>query len=226
VNGVHDLGGTDGLGPVLQEPDEPVWHSDWEKVVFALFPTNFVKGHFNLDEFRYAIEQMHPADYLTTPYYEHWLHATLKYVEERGVIDPAELEARTRHYLEHPDEPLPDRSDPELVALMEAVVKNGGSARREYAAEPLFAVGDRVRVADDHPLGHTRRARYIRGRTGVVERVAGSFIYPDSAANGGGEDPRIVYTVRFDAADLWGPEVAEPNSSVYFDAWEPYLQRA
>jgi nitrile hydratase beta subunit len=226
VNGVHDLGGTDGLGPVLREKDEPVWHAEWEKTVFALFPTNFVKGHFNLDEFRYAIEQMHPADYLTTPYYEHWLHAVLTYVQERGIIDPAELEARTRHYLEHPDEPLPERSDPELVALMEAVAKNGGSARREREGEPLFAVGDRVRVADDHPLGHTRRARYIRGRTGVVERVAGAFIYPDSAANGGGEDPQVVYTVRFDAADLWGTEAAEPNSSVYFDAWEPYLQRA
>jgi hypothetical protein len=109
---------------------------------------------------------------------------------------------------------------------MEAVVKNGGTARREQAGQPGYAVGDRVRVADDHPLGHTRRARYIRGRTGVIERVAGSFIYPDSAGNGGDEHPQVVYTVRFDARELWGADAAEPNSSVYFDAWEPYLQRA
>jgi nitrile hydratase beta subunit len=227
VNGVHDLGGTDGLGPVVVEQDEPVWHADWEKVAFALFPTNFVKGHFNVDMFRYGIEQMHPADYLTSPYYEHWVHAVEHYTSRAGVIDPAELDRRTRHYLEHPDEPLPEHEQqPELVTLMEAVVRHGGSARRESPATPKFAVGDRVRVAADHPLEHTRRARYIRGRTGVIESVHDAFIYPDSAGNGRGEDPQPVYTVRFEATELWGPQVAEPNSFVYFDAWEPYLQSA
>jgi nitrile hydratase len=226
VNGVHDLGGTDGLGPVAVEKDEPVWHGDWEKVAFAMFPTNFVKGYFNVDMFRYGIEQMPPAEYLTSPYYEHWVHTVEHYTVRAGVVDPAELEKRTRHYLQHPDEPLPDRKDPELLALMEAVVKHGGSARRETDREPQFAAGDRVRVTDDHPFEHTRRARYIRGRSGVVERAHGAFIYPDSAGNGKGEDPQHVYTVRFEAAHLWGEQAADPNGSVLFDVWEPYLQKA
>jgi nitrile hydratase beta subunit len=226
VNGVHDLGGTDGLGPVVVEKDEPVWHGDWEKAAFAMFPANFLKGHFNLDEFRHGIEQMHPAEYLLSPYYEHWIHTIEKHVVERGVVDADELEKRTRHYLENPDAPLPVREDPEQVALFEQVMRAGGSARRDSGQAARFVIGDRVRVAEDSPLGHTRRARYVRGKTGVIDLAHGTFIYPDSAAGGGGEDPQHVYTVRFDAAHLWGEAVADPNGSVTFDVWEPYLEKA
>jgi nitrile hydratase len=226
VNGVHDLGGTDGLGPVQVEENEPVWHSEWEKAAFAMFPANFLKGHFNLDEFRHGIEQMHPAEYLLSPYYEHWIHTIEDHVVAAGVVDADELEVRTRHYLENPDAPLPDRKDPEQVALFEQVMRAGGSARRDSGQAPEFAVGDTVRVADDSPLGHTRRARYVRGKTGVIDLAHGTFIYPDSAANGLGEDPQHVYTVRFDAAHLWGEEAADPNGSVTFDVWEPYLEKA
>ncbi|HEV7755675.1 MAG TPA: nitrile hydratase subunit beta [Mycobacteriales bacterium] len=226
MNGVHDLGGTDGLGPVQVEDREPVWHSDWEKAAFAMFPANFLKGHFNLDEFRHGIEQMHPAEYLLSPYYEHWIHTVEDHVVAAGVVDAEELEARTQHYLKNPDEPLPDRRDPEQVALFEQVMRAGGSARRDSGRDPEFAIGDRVRVADDSPLGHTRRARYVRGKTGVIDLAHGTFIYPDSAANGLGEDPQHVYTVRFDAAQLWGEEAAEPNATVTFDVWEPYIEKA
>jgi nitrile hydratase len=226
VNGVHDLGGTDGLGPVQVEENEPIWHSEWEKAAFCMFPANFLKGHFNLDEFRHGIEQMHPAEYLLSPYYEHWIHTITDHVVAAGVVDAKELEERTQHYLENPDAPLPDRKDPEQVALFEQVMRAGGSARRDSGATPKFAVGDRVRVADDSPLGHTRRARYVRGKTGVIDLAHGTFIYPDSAANGLGEDPQHVYTVRFDAAHLWGEEAADPNGSVTFDVWEPYLEKA
>ncbi len=226
MNGVHDLGGTDGLGPVVVEEQEPVWSAEWEKAAFAMFPMNSVKGYFGVDEFRYAIEQMHPAEYLLSPYYEHWVHAIEHHVVKAGVIDPQEIDERTRHYLEHPDEPLPDRKDPDLVSLMETVVRQGGSARRDSDHPARFVVGDRVRVVDDSPLGHTRRARYIRGRIGVIEIAHGTFIYPDRVGNGESDDPQHVYTVRFTAADLWGDQVGEPNGSVSFDVWEPYLEKA
>ncbi len=223
MNGVHDLGGTDGLGPVAVEKDEPVWHSEWEKAAFALFATNFRAGLFNVDMFRYGIEQMHPADYLLSPYYEHWMHTAEHYAVKAGVIDPAELDEKTQYYLDHPDEPLPDRTDPELLAFVDAAVKGGAPARRDSDAEPAFRVGDQVTVTVDSPLEHTRKARYIRGRSGVVEHAHGTFIYPDSAGNGRGEDPKHVYTVKFTNAELWGDEHAEPNGAVYFDVWEPYL---
>jgi nitrile hydratase len=226
VNGVHDLGGTDGLGEIAPEADEPVFHSEWEKTVFAMLPATFAAGYFNLDQFRYGIEQMHPAEYLASRYYEHWLHTIEHHAVRAGAVDPAELDERTRHFLEHPEAPLPAKESPELIALMETVCSNGGSARREPAQPAAYSPGDRVRVADDHPFGHTRRPRYIRGRVGVVDRVHGSFVYPDTAAMTGDESPQWVYTVRFEATELWGAQAADPNGSVYIDAWEPYLQAA
>lgn len=224
MNGVHDMGGFDGHGAVDVEENEPVWHADWEKAVFTMFPALFVKGFFNLDEFRHAIEQIPPAEYLGSSYYEHWLHSVIHHGVEKGNIDADELAERTRYYLDNPDAPLPGKQDGELVGLIEGVIAAGGTARRDSDAAPRFAVGDRVLVADDHPFGHTRRARYIRGKTGVIDRSYDAYIYPDSAGNGGAEDPQRVYSVRFDARELWGAEHAEPNASVYFDVWEPYLQ--
>jgi len=226
VNGAHDLGGLDGLGPVVVENDEPVFHLEWEKAAFAMFSMPFRAGFFGVDQFRYGIEQMHPAEYLASRYYEHWMHTVEHYGEKAGVLDPAEIERRTQHYLEHPDEPLPQRGDPDLLAFVNGVVKTGAPAGRPSDAAPKFAVGDRVRVIDDSPLDHTRKARYIRGKTGVIELAHGTFIYPDSAGNGRGEDPKHVYTVKFDSTHLWGPEAGDPNASVYFDVWEPYIEKA
>ena len=226
MNGVHDLGGTDGFGPVVVEPDEPVFHADWERAVFAMLPATFAAGYYNIDQFRHGIEQMHPAEYLTSRYYEHWLHTIEHHAVRTGAVDPAELDERTRFFLEHPEAPLPDKDSPELVALMETVCANGGSARREPPAPARYAVGDRVRIADDSPFGHTRRPRYIRGHVGTIERISGFFVYPDTAAMDEDESPQWVYSIRFDATELWGEETADPNGSVSIDTWEPYLQAA
>jgi nitrile hydratase len=103
------------------------------------------------------------------------------------------------------------------------VVPAGAPAKRESDKAPQFKVGDTVTVRADSPIGHTRRARYIRGRTGEIVLAHGTFIYPDSAGNGGGDAPQHVYTVKFTNTELWGPDTAEPNGVVYFDVWEPYI---
>jgi nitrile hydratase len=94
MNGVHDLGGMHGLGPIAPEADEPVFHTEWEGRMFALFMASFAGGHFNVDEFRHAIEKMAPAEYLQSSYYEHWLHAVETLLIERGVLTEAEITAR------------------------------------------------------------------------------------------------------------------------------------
>jgi nitrile hydratase subunit beta len=226
MNGVHDLGGTDGLGPVIVEENEPVWRAEWEKAGFGMFPFPFAAGWFNVDMFRHGIEQMHPAHYLLSPYYEHWAHAAEHYGIKAGALDPEEIEKRTRHFLENPDEPLPDTKNPDLVAFVDAAVRGGVSPRRDSDAPARFKAGDRVRIRDDSPKGHTRRARYVRGKVGTVELHHGTFVYPDSVGNGGPDDPQHVYTIRFDGKELWGSEHAEENTAVYFDAWEPYLEPA
>jgi len=225
MNGVFDLAGTDGIGPVVVPDEEPVFRAEWEKAVFPMFAMCFRAGFFGVDEFRHGIELIDPTSYLNSPYYEHWVHTVEHYGEMRGVLDLEELERRTQFYLDNPDAPLPEHADdPELLGFVEAVVKAGATAKRESDKVAQFQVGDIVRVGRMAPKGHTRRARYIRGAVGEIARAHGVFIYPDTAGNGLGEAPEHVYTVRFSAEELWGEDAAEPNQSVYFDVWEPYIQ--
>ncbi|MCE3554629.1 nitrile hydratase subunit beta [Pseudonocardia sp. RS11V-5] len=226
MNGVFDLGGTDGMGRVVTDTDEPVFRAEWEKAAFAMFSNCFRAGFFGIDSFRHSIEKMDAAEYLLSNYYEHWVHVIEDFGAQKGVIDVAELEKRTRYFLDNPDAPLPERKDPELLAFVDAVVKAGAPAQRESDKIAKFSVGDTVTVTADSPYGHTRRARYIRGRTGEITGAHGTYIYPDSAGNGGPEAPEHLYTVRFTSQELWGPDAAEPHDVVYFDVWEPYLTLA
>jgi nitrile hydratase subunit beta len=225
MNGIHDLGGRDGIGAINPTESEPVWKEEWEKHAHTFFPLAFRAGFFGVDSFRYGMEQMDPVEYLSSPYYEHWLHSVTHHGVRKGVLDLAEIEKRTQYYLEHPDAPLPEDKDPdgELVAFIEAVIPAGAPAGRDTGKVAKFHVGDRVTVVSDAPHGHTRKANYIRGKTGVIELAHGEMIYPDTAGNELGEAPEHVYTVRFTNEELWGAESAEPNGSVTFDVWEPYI---
>lgn len=95
MNGAHDLGGMHGLGPINPEPNEPVFHEEWERRMFGLFIATFAGGHFNVDQFRHAIERMNPAHYLDSPYYEHWLNACETLLLEGGALSHKELNEHT-----------------------------------------------------------------------------------------------------------------------------------
>lgn len=228
MNGIHDLGGRDGLGAVAPPPSEPVWKAEWEKHAHTFFPLAFKAGMLGVDQFRYGMEQMDPVEYLTSPYYEHWVHSVAHHGERTGFWDSEEIEKRYRYFLEHPDAPLPEGKDPdgELVAFIEAVIPAGAPAGRDTGKQARFAVGDRVTVVSDAPRGHTRKAGYVRGKTGVIVLAHGEMIYPDAAGNNQGESPEHVYTVQFTNEELWGSEAAEPNGTVTFDVWEPYIRPA
>ena len=164
MNGLHDLGGVDGLGPVRPSPAEPPFRAEWEKVAHGFITAGFLGGYFGLDAFRYGIELMDPREYLSSPYYLHWARSVEHHAIAAGEIDPHELDRRTRHYLENPDAPLPEHEpNPGLVGAVEAAVFAGASARRPVDAPPGFAVGDAVRLSDAVPFGHTRLPRYARG---------------------------------------------------------------
>ncbi len=225
MNGVFDLGGTDGLGPIDPPAEEPIFRAEWEKPAFTMFAACFRAGWFGVDQFRYGIEVMDPAVYLKAPYYEHWLHTFEYYGIGGGHIDEAELDRRTQFYLDNPDAPLPEHEQSqELIDFVNAVVPAGAPAGRPTDKEPRFRVGDVVRMGIDVPFGHSRRAGYVRGKTGVIISHHGSFIYPDSAGNGHGDAPEHLYTVRFSAEELWGAQYADPNGSTCFDVWDPYIE--
>lgn len=94
MNGIHDLGGMHGMGPIEINANEPIFEHDWERRVFAMFIAAFASGMFNVDEFRHSIEVMKPAEYLETTYYEHWLHALEKLSTDAGVLTMSEIQDR------------------------------------------------------------------------------------------------------------------------------------
>ena len=211
MNGAHDLGGGQGHGPIGPDPNEPIFKDEWERRCFALTLAMGFTGQWNLDQSRFAREQMRPGLYLETSYYEHWLHGLEVLLEDRGLTAP---EAG----------PLPRILKGETV---ETVLKKGGTARRAEAdAGPQkFKEGDLVRAVNIHPKGHTRVPRYVRGRRGRVEKVHGVFVFPDSHAATGDENPQWLYAVRFEGQELWGPD-AEPGTSTYVDLWDDHLEPA
>ena len=105
-----------------------------------------------------------------------------------------------------------------------AVLRRGGSARMPAAAAARFRVGDPVEARNIHPDGHTRIPRYVRGRRGVIDRDHGAFIFPDEHAASGDKVPQRLYSVRFTAHALWGPDAPAAHDHVYVDLFESYLQ--
>jgi nitrile hydratase len=204
MDGVHDLGGTDGHGPVDVEAREPVFHEYWEGRVFAMCTAMGARGVWRIDVCRFAIESLPPATYLTSSYYERWL---------------AMLEGLLTQY----SAALPGGRP--FTAAVAARVLARGSSVRPPTSSPRFGVGDRVRARNMHPRSHTRLPRYVRGRTGLVDHVHMPNVYPDSVVRGDGEAPQWLYTVRFSGNELWGDD-AEPDTEISVDAFEPYLEPA
>jgi nitrile hydratase len=219
VNGVHDMGGAHGFGPVEPEPDEPVFHAEWERRAFALTLAMGATGEWTLDASRFARESLPPARYLSSTYYEIWLAALERQLAERGLIAPEEVDAGRAL------RPTPPVKRTLAAADVLPTLGRGGPTRRPESGPARFGPGDRVRARNVHPRTHTRLPRYVRGHTGTVDSVHGCHVFPDTNAHGGGEDPQWLYTVRFDGRELWGPE-ADPGLSVSVDAFEPYLEPA
>jgi nitrile hydratase subunit beta len=207
MDGVHDLGGLEGFGRVEVEPDEPVFHEDWERRVFRLNIAASIGLQPAGGAFRHSIERMDPAQYLSTSYYEHWLTGVSSLIVEAGRVSSEELDRRAggRFPLSCPDRgtapsaPEPDRT------------------------EARFTVGDQVRVREWHPAGHTRAPRYVQGKRGVVVRVDGASNVPDFEAHGGGRVLDPTYSVRFASRELWGEGGAD-GDVVHVDLWERYLE--
>jgi len=222
MDGVHDVGGMHGFGPVEREPNEPVFHASWEAAVVAIQRAVGRAGIYNIDEFRHGIERMDPAHYLASTYYEHWLDGIARILVEKGAITREELEERTDLFRAQPDLPAAAAVKAAAPAREPAGSEWRQSAVREAPVTPRFSPGDAVLTRNFHPHGHTRLPRYARGKRGIVHGVHGIHVYPDTNAHGQGEQPQPLYSVRFEGRELWG-ESAEPRQVVHLDLWESYL---
>jgi nitrile hydratase subunit beta len=221
MNGAHDMGGMHGFGAINAEPEaqEPVFHAEWERRVFALVRSLGLMDAWSLDMSRQARERQLPVDYLQHTYYENWLAGLEKLLIEKAIVSPAELATGKAAGLA--DERL-RQARLEAADISRAVTP--AITTLPIASPPRFQVGAAVRVHNNHPAGHTRSPRYVRGRTGVIHSQHGGHIFPDESARGT-RVARHLYTVRFEARELWGAD-ADVHSAVYVDLWEDYLEAA
>ncbi len=87
-----------------------------------------------------------------------------------------------------------------------------------------FAAGDRVRVKALFPPGHLRTPFYIRGKTGVVERVLDAFPNPELEAYGKHGPKQPLYRIRFLQQEVW-PDYAGPAAdTVDVELYEHWLE--
>jgi nitrile hydratase subunit beta len=213
MNGIHDMGGMQGLGEIGYQEHDPGFHEPWEVRVHALIRA------MQVGSLRPYIERIPAAEYLRMSYYARRYTALVTRLIESGVVTRAEVES--------------GRADPAAVkgtpmvtpAVARELLFRTPRTELNIALTPRFHVGDRVRGRNIHPTTHTRMPRYTRGKTGVVERDRGVFNLPDSEGVSGEPKPQHVYLIRFTARELWG-EDAPAHDALYIDMWEGYLEPA
>lgn len=239
----HYLGGLEGLDPV--EFEQRVFVEPWETRIFSIHvammglskhlsktlpqypieqaPTTF-KSVWTWADLRKGAEALNPFDYFKYRYYEKWLGGISSFFVHEGYLSQEELDARTAVYLEQLDAPLPEVSKPAIDDQIIEYLRSGDPAIREVDYLPQFEVGQSVNVKDVPTTDHTRLPGYLRDKTGVVDKVyEGAYAYLCSTGADGLGEPMYVYRVRFNPRDIWG-EMAEPNSWVYADLFEVYIE--
>ena len=220
MNGVHDMGGMHGMGPIRIEKDEPVFHGYWEARTYALTRATRAWNKWNIDTGRHEIELLPPAEYLRMSYYEKWFARLVVLLVKTGMVTRAEIES---------GKPAP--GSPKLTPALTAervaatALNRAIPSSHDPAIKPRFKVGQQVRARNINPIGHTRLPRYARGKVGKIDRDHGVHIFPDTNAHGLGEKRQHVYSVRFAARELWGDQ-ASARDSVYLDMWDDYLERS
>ena len=195
-------------GAIVQESEGEYFHAPWEPRVMALVVAMGPTGMSNIDMNRAARETL--PNYRDLSYYEIWLAALEKLALQTGVLG---------------NTPPPPKQLLRAESAV-AVIKKGFPASRTATAPARFSVGDPVRTATTPPDHHTRLPAYARGKLGVIAQVHGVHVFPDTNARGLGESPQWLYTVTFDAQELWGERAPAPHSVISIDAFEPYLEPA
>ena len=209
---VHDLGGVQGFGsiPNTAEDDSKLFAEEWKARVWALAMIMMARLRedqtgWTLDWYRHVLERLPPDLYLRADYFEKWILAEIVTVIDEGVIGPEEIfKARAQ-------EGSFAYRDPEAVSEVPA-------------ASGRFKPGDRVVAKRDTGAMHTRLARYVRGRAGVISHVIGPQPLPEDAAQGQ-KRMETSYVVSFPMSALW-PEAGDSRDSLNIDMWDSYLEPA
>jgi nitrile hydratase subunit beta len=221
MNGIHDMGGMHGLGPIDYDRNEGAFHEPWEGRAWALIRAMGPFSRGRRRNFRFEIESIPAAEYLRLSYYERLVKTMLDRLLAGNFVTRSEIESG------RPDPGSPRATPPLTPALVEEQLARRGSLRRnDEQVRARFRTGQRVRARNINPIGHTRLPRYLRGKRGRIVADHGVFNLQDTDAEGYalGDRPQHVYTVRFEASELWGPQ-GGARDYIFADLWEEYLDR-
>jgi nitrile hydratase len=228
----------EGLGPVYVE--KRVLVQPWEKRIFGIHvammalsahlaaarstPTTF-RNEWSWADLRKGAEAMNPFDYFAYRYYEKWLGGISAFFLQQGYITSEELSTLTARFLTDAATPASRSTNPAIDEQIVGYLTNGDSPLRDVPVTPKFQAGQTVRVKNVPRVEHTRLPGHLRGKTGVVDGVyEGAVSYFCSTGPDGIGEPMPVYCVRFDPSEIWGPAMTEPNTVVYSDLFEAYLE--
>jgi nitrile hydratase beta subunit len=212
-----DLGGHSGYGAVTPEPEGEVFHAPWQARAMALTVAMGATGLWNLDQSRSARETL--PNYSELSYYQIWIAGLEALLSARDLIRPQEIAAGRALYAVPPPPRLL------LAPRVAEVLARGAPTLRPATALPRFAVDQAVRTRKADPPHHWRLPGYAQGKRGVIERIHGVHVFPDTNSQGLGEQPQWLYTVVFDGTELWN-DAGSARIKVSVDAWEPYLEAA
>lgn len=217
MDGIHDLGGKEGFGKVdVNEPEE-AFHAEWEGRMLGIVRAMTRAEDWSLDWFRHCRELIEPTDYLSRPYYDQWMQTYAAMMVNSGVASVEEIASgRSATAADPSARPI---GGEEVTKSMNVV----GTYDRPYDKTPLFTIGDRVRTVRHGHAGHTRLPAYARNAIGTVATYRGAHILPDISSSHHEEVAQPLYTIAFEAKDLWG-EDARDGDRVYIDLWESYLE--
>lgn len=217
MNGPQDMGGQAGFGPIAPEPNEPWFHSEWERRAFALALAMGMTGSWNIDISRHARERLPAMQYWSSSYYEIWIAGLQTLMLETKLVSQDEIASG------HASTPPKPVARVATAAMIPAILQSGGGANRKSDLKAGFRIGEKIRTRNISTEGHTRLPRYARGKAGEIISIHGTHVLPDSSAHRLGDNPQWLYTVRFTAKELWGHD---NKDHVMLDLWEPYLEPA
>ncbi|WP_181168035.1 nitrile hydratase subunit beta [Mesorhizobium sp. B2-4-19] len=219
MDGIHDLGGMHGFGPVPVDKDDYVFKHEWQRRSFGLTQALAGTTPYCADMHRFKIEKLLAIDYLQMDYFEKWAVATSELLKDAGLVSEAELSSGKKVF----DVDL-TRNTPATPEGLVEVMKSG--AKLDFPPEtsrPQFVVGETIRVSVNHASGHTRVPRYVRGKVGSIVADMGVFQFADTVAAGSGPHPQHCYTVEFTAGTLWGNGAERAGDRFYLDLAETYI---
>jgi nitrile hydratase len=220
MDGIHDLGGKQGYGPIDVDDGEAPFHHAWEAREWGIAQCARTPG-ITIDWWRHCRELIAPGDYLARPYFDSWAQTDFSTYIEAGWMTLEEIgkvEAMQSNGV--------DNDPPAALTLEQVLQEDRRHAYRfdaEVDAEPLFTVGQQVQTNRHGNAGHTRLPQYARGRRGTVQACHGAHVFPDLSAQGV-ESHQYCYSVMFTADELWA-EAEGSRDKVYLDLWESYLSR-